>query len=79
MRAYDDMRHYESSSTARLVLVEQSGTKHDIPQPSTGQAMVKAHQAMYRLGGHLREVKVVSQKEAVARWRASDLGWRRVA
>jgi hypothetical protein len=73
------MRHYESPSTARLVLVEQSGEKHDIPQPSTGQAMVKAHQAMHRLGGQLREVKVVSQKEAIARWRASDLGWRRVA
>lgn len=72
------MNYYGSSNTARLVLVEQSGEKHDIPQPSTGHAMVKAQQAMHR-PGHLREVKVVSQKEAIARWRASDVGWRRVA
>ena len=86
MRAYDDMSYhesssaarYESSSTARLVLVEQSGAKHEIPQPSTAHAMVQAHQAMRR-GGRLREVKVVRQKAAVARWRSSDEGWRRVA
>lgn len=72
------MNFYGSSSTARLVLVEQSGAKHDIPQPSTGHAMVKAHQVMHR-PGHLREVKVVNQHEAIARWRVSDLGWRRVA
>jgi hypothetical protein len=78
MRAYDDMRYY-SSSAARLVLVEQSGAKHDIPQPSTSDAMVKAQQAMHRLGGHLREIKVVSHKDAIARWRSSDIGWRRVA
>lgn len=70
---------YQSRGQARLVLVEQSGLKHDIPQPSTGQAMVKAQQAMHLLGTHLREVKVVNRNEAVARWRASDVGWRRVA
>jgi hypothetical protein len=87
MRAYDDMSfsespstaRYESASTARLVLVEQSGAKHEIPQPSTAHAMVQAHQAMRRRGGHLREVKVVREKAAVARWRTSDEGWRRVA
>lgn len=74
------MRYYDSSATqARLVLVEQSGNKHDIPQPSTGQAMVEARQVMRRRGGHLREVKVVEQNTAVARWRANELGWHRVA
>lgn len=73
------MNFYGSSSSARLVLVEQSGAKHDIPQPSTGHAMVKAQQVMHRPGSHLREVKVVSQHDAIARWRASDVGWRRVA
>jgi hypothetical protein len=41
--------------------------------------MIRAHQAMRRRGDHLREVKVVRQKAAVARWRSSDEGWRRVA
>jgi len=70
---------YESPSTARLVLVEQSGVKHEIPQPSTAHAMVEAQQAMHCRDSHLREVKVVRQKAAVARWRTSDEGWRRVA
>lgn len=74
------MRYFDSSGTqARLVLVEQSGTKHDIPQPSTSHAMVEAHQAMRSRGGHLREVKVVAQNTAIARWRADELGWHRVA
>jgi hypothetical protein len=79
MRAYDDMRNYDSPSKTHLVLVEQSGAKHDIPQPSTRHAMVKAQQVMHRSDSHLREVKVVRKHTAVARWRANDLGWRRVA
>jgi hypothetical protein len=27
----------------------------------------------------LREVKVVSQHQAIARWKVGELGWRRVA
>ena len=62
-----------------LVLVEQSGAKQEIPQPSTDQAMIEAEQAIHRLGRHLREVKVISRHKAVARWRAGELSWRRVA
>jgi hypothetical protein len=69
----------ESLVGAHLVLVEQSGAKHDIPQLSTFQAMVQAQKAMHRRGGHLREVKVVRQNMAIARWRAKDLNWHRVA
>jgi len=64
---------------AYLVLVEQSGAKQEIPQPSTAQAMIEAQQAIDRLGHHLREVKVISRHTAVARWRAGELSWRRVA
>jgi len=64
---------------ANLVLVEQSGAKHEIPQPSPGDGMAEAEQAMHDPGLHLREVKVVSEHKAIARWKASDLGWRRVA
>jgi hypothetical protein len=64
---------------ANLVLVEQSGAKHEIPQPSRGDGMAEAEQAMHHPGLHLREVKVVSEHKAIARWKASDLGWRRVA
>lgn len=73
------MRYYQGASSTHLVLVEQSGAKHDIPLPSTCQAMVKAQQAMHRRGAHLREVKVIRQNTAVARWRGNDLGWHRVA
>ena len=62
-----------------LVLVEQSGVKQEIPQPSTAEAMIEAEQAIHRLGHDLREVKVISQHTAVARWRAGELSWRRVA
>jgi hypothetical protein len=62
-----------------LVLVEQSGAKQEIPQPSEDQAMIEAEQAIHRLGHHLREVKVISRHTAVARWRAGELSWRRVA
>jgi len=41
--------------------------------------MAEAEQAMHDPGLHLREVKVVSEHKAIARWKASDLGWRRVA
>ena len=65
--------------TAHLVLTEQSGAKHDIPQPSTDEAMIEAEQAMHCPGGHLRKVKVVSGHRAVARWKVSEPGWHRVA
>ena len=64
---------------ARLVLVEQSGTKHDIPQTSTIEAMIEAEHAMDHPGRLLRQVKVVTMHTAVARWKAGELGWRRVA
>ena len=64
---------------AHLVLVEQSGAKQEIPQPSTVEAMIEAQEVIHRLGHHLREVKVISQHTAVARWRAGDVSWRRVA
>jgi hypothetical protein len=64
---------------ARLVLVEQSGAKHDIPQASTIEAMIEAERAMDHAGCLLRQVKVVSVHTAVARWKAGELGWRRVA
>jgi len=64
---------------AHLVLVEQSGAKHDIPQPSTLEAMIEAEHAMDHPGRLLRQVKVVTMHTAVARWKAGELGWRRVA
>jgi hypothetical protein len=64
---------------AHLVLVEQSGAKQEIPQPSTVQAMIEAVQAMHDHGSHLRQVKVISQHTAVARWKADEMCWRRVA
>ena len=71
--------HSDPVRPARLVLVEQSGAKQEIPQPSTAEAMVEAEQAMIRDGGHLRQVKVISEHTAVARWKAGELHWRRVA
>jgi hypothetical protein len=64
---------------ARLVLVEQSGAKHDIPQPSALEAMIEAEHVMDQPGWLLRQVKVVTMHTAVARWKAGELGWRRVA
>jgi len=64
---------------ARLILVEQSGAKRQIPQPSAVSGMIEAEQAMHRHGLHLREIKVVSQHKAIARWKAGQLGWQRVA
>jgi hypothetical protein len=69
----------QGASPAHLVLVEQSGAKQEIPQPSTVEAMIEAQEAIDRLGHHLREVKVISRHTAVARWRLSELSWRRVA
>jgi hypothetical protein len=64
---------------AHLVLVEQSGAKHDIPQASTLEAMIEAEHAMDHPGWLLRQVKVVTMHTAVARWKAGEFGWRRVA
>jgi hypothetical protein len=64
---------------ARLILIEQSGVKRQIPQDSPDSGMIEAEEAMHRPGLRLREVKVVSQHTAIARWKAGELGWRRVA
>lgn len=64
---------------AHLILIEQSGVKREIPQASAVDGMIEAEQAMQTHGRHLREVKVVSRHQAIARWKASELGWRRVA
>ncbi len=77
MKAHSDTS--EAAHPANLVLVEQSGAKHEIPQSSPGDGMAEAEQAMHDPGLHLREVKVVSEHKAIARWKASQLGWRRVA
>lgn len=77
MSDHNGPRH--DTPPAHLVLVEQSGAKQEIPQLSTAQAMIEAQQAIHRLGHHLREVKVISRHTVVARWRAGELSWRRVA
>jgi hypothetical protein len=41
--------------------------------------MIEAEQVMHRPGLHLREIKVVSQHQAIARWKPGELGWQRVA
>ena len=64
---------------AKLILVDQSGAKREIPQPSAATGIIEAEQAMHRHGNQLREVKVVSRHRAIARWKASELGWQRVA
>ena len=73
--------HDDDDAAARpasLILIEQSGAKHEIPQLSCVTGMAGAEQAMRHHGQHLREVKVVSQHRAIARWKAAGLGWRRV-
>jgi hypothetical protein len=67
------------SRPANLILIEQSGAKRQIPQPSPLDGMVGAARAIHEHGHQLREVKVVSEHKAIARWKASELGWRRVA
>jgi hypothetical protein len=64
---------------ANLILIEQSGVKRQIPQPSAATGIIEAEQAMHRHGDRLREVKVVSRHRAIARWKAGELGWQRVA
>ena len=41
--------------------------------------MIEAEQVMHDPGLRLREVKVISEHRAIARWKASEFGWRRVA
>jgi hypothetical protein len=79
MSAYVAWGDDEDMSTAQLVLVDQSGAKQSIPQPSTARAMMEAERAIRRLGRHLREVKVVSRNTAIARWKADELHWERMA
>ena len=64
---------------AKLILVEQSGVKREIPQPSAASGIIEAEQAMHRHGNQLREVKVVSRHQAIARWKIGGEGWQRVA
>jgi hypothetical protein len=64
---------------ASLILVEQSGVKHEIPQVSPVVGIIEAEHAMHGHRVPLREVKVVSQHQAIARWKVGELGWRRVA
>ena len=64
---------------ANLILVEQSGVKTQIPQSSAANGIIEAEQAMYRHGSRLREVKLVSRHQAIARWKVSEEGWQRVA
>jgi len=75
----DDNEAPRGARPAHLVLVEQSGAKQEIPQPSTAQAMIEAEQAISDHGSHLREIKVISRHTAVARWKAGEPSWRRVA
>jgi len=65
--------------SANLILIEQSGVKREIPQPSAASGIIEAEQAMYRHGSRLREVKLVSRHRAIARWKVGELGWQRVA
>jgi len=64
---------------ANLILIEQSNAKREIPLPSAVSGIIEAEQAMHRYGDTLREIKVVSRHRAIARWKAGELGWRRVA
>jgi hypothetical protein len=67
------------SRPANLILIEQSGVKRQIPQASAASGIIEAEQAMYRHGNRLREVKLVSRHQAIARWKVGEEGWQRVA
>ena len=64
--------------SAHIVLVDQSGAKREIAQPSAVMGMIEAELVLRQKGIHLREVKVISRNKAVARWKSGVLGWRRV-
>ena len=64
---------------AKLILIEQSGVKREIPQSSAASGILEAEQAMHRHGSRLREVKLVSRHQAIARWKVGEEGWQRVA
>lgn len=75
----DDSDLSRDGQPVSLILVEQSGAKHEIPQVSPVAGIIEAEHAMHGHHLPLREVKVVSRHHAVARWKAGELGWRRVA
>lgn len=75
----NEPRHAGATQPASLILVEQSGVKHEIPQASPVVGIMEAEQAIHGHRVPLREVKVVSRHQAIARWKAGELGWRRVA
>jgi hypothetical protein len=75
----DASRDVGDARPASLILVEQSGVKHEIPQVSPVIGIIEAEHAMHGHHMPLREVKVVSQHQAIARWKVGELGWRRVA
>lgn len=67
------------SRPVSLILVEQSGTKREVPQVPAETWLLEAQEAMHRFGPNLRQVKVVSRHQALARWKSGEEGWRRVA
>ncbi len=75
----DAPRDAGDAGPVSLILVEQSGVKHEIPQVSPVVGIIEAEHVMHGHRVPLREVKVVSQHQAIARWKAGGLGWRRVA
>lgn len=76
----NDREHLDpAAQPANLILVEQSGTKHEISEPSAGDGILEAEQAMRDCSKPLREIKLVSRHTALARWKAGGHGWRRVA
>jgi len=79
--AAESDRHETSGDKipADLILVEQSGAKHELPQPSVSKGIREAEKAVRRGGRRLRELKVVAGKQAVARWKSDGQEWQRVA